>query len=85
VRAAFAWNRHCEERSDEAIQRTCARYVPLDCFASLAMTMLAAPTLPAGGFLPAENLVPLAIEDAERDRVGRPGGDRGGDDRGGNV
>jgi hypothetical protein len=32
-RAAFGWNRHCEERSDEAIQRTWAPYVPLDCFA----------------------------------------------------
>src|SRR5580704_17783744 len=31
-RAAFGWNRHCEERSDEAIQRTCAPCVPLDCF-----------------------------------------------------
>jgi hypothetical protein len=31
-------HRHCEERSDEAIQRTKAPYVPLDCFASLAMT-----------------------------------------------
>jgi len=28
--------RHCEERSDEAIQR--AVPLPLDCFASLAMT-----------------------------------------------
>ncbi|NEW94491.1 hypothetical protein DY468_21280 [Rhodopseudomonas sp. BR0M22] len=28
--------RHCEERSDEAIQRLSAQ--PLDCFASLAMT-----------------------------------------------
>jgi hypothetical protein len=28
-------NRHCEERSDEAIQRAAA---VLDCFASLAMT-----------------------------------------------
>src|ERR1700722_1725877 len=26
-----AWNRHCEERSDEAIQRTWTPYVPLDC------------------------------------------------------
>src|SRR5580704_9716006 len=31
-RAAFGWNRHCEERSDEAIQRTWAPCVPLDCF-----------------------------------------------------
>src|SRR5271169_6773956 len=30
--AAFGRNRHCEERSDEAIQRTRAPYVPLDCF-----------------------------------------------------
>jgi hypothetical protein len=27
------WARHCEERSDVAIQRTWARYVPLDGFA----------------------------------------------------
>ena len=26
----FGWNRHCEERSDEAIQGTRAPYVPLD-------------------------------------------------------
>ena len=42
-RAAFGWNRHCEERSDEAIQRTCAPHVPLDCFASLAMTIAVRP------------------------------------------
>jgi hypothetical protein len=42
-RAAFGWNRHCEERSDEAIQRTWARYGPLDCFASLAMTIAVRP------------------------------------------
>jgi mono/diheme cytochrome c family protein len=37
MRAIFRRRRHCEERSDEAIQR---RHVPspLDCFASLAMT-----------------------------------------------
>src|ERR1700722_2949564 len=28
---SFGWNRYCEERSDEAIQRTCAPHVPLDC------------------------------------------------------
>jgi hypothetical protein len=32
-------NRHCEERSDEAIQRTEGTLRSLDCFASLAMTI----------------------------------------------
>ena len=32
------WNRHREERSDAAIQSREAPSVPLDCFASLAMT-----------------------------------------------
>jgi hypothetical protein len=32
-------NRHREERSDAAIQSRKAHYVPLDCFASLAMTL----------------------------------------------
>ena len=26
--SALGWNRHCEERSDEAIQRTWMPYVP---------------------------------------------------------
>jgi hypothetical protein len=34
-----SWGRHCEERSDEAIQAATAD-APLDCFASLAMTSL---------------------------------------------
>jgi hypothetical protein len=33
--------RHCEERSDEAIQKP--HVGPLDCFASLAMTAMVAP------------------------------------------
>jgi hypothetical protein len=41
-RAAFGWNRLCEERSDEAIQRTWAPYVPwiaASAFGLLAMTI----------------------------------------------
>ena len=37
-------NRHCEERSDEAIQRD----KKLDCFAALAMTTLAKANLAPG-------------------------------------
>jgi hypothetical protein len=36
--AAFRRNRHHEERSDAAIQESRDPYVPLDCFAALAMT-----------------------------------------------
>ena len=36
--AALGLNRHCEERSDEAIQRSQGGPLALDCFASLAMT-----------------------------------------------
>jgi hypothetical protein len=43
AQVAFGWNRHCEKRSDEAIQRTWAPYVPLDCFASLAMMIAVRP------------------------------------------
>jgi hypothetical protein len=32
------FNRHCEERSDEAIHRPVVRRGPMDCFAALAMT-----------------------------------------------
>jgi hypothetical protein len=40
----LSWNRHREERSDAAIQESLgARYVPLDCFAPLAMTSLVQP------------------------------------------
>jgi hypothetical protein len=42
-RDAFGWNRHREERSDAAIQESRGAYVPLDCFASLAMTGLVRP------------------------------------------
>jgi hypothetical protein len=35
VRDAFVARRHCEERTDEAIQSPCSA---LDCVASLAMT-----------------------------------------------
>jgi len=38
MRAAELPERHCEERSDEAIQRVTE--TDLDCFASLAMTAL---------------------------------------------
>src|ERR1051326_7573672 len=40
IRTVTPLSRHCEEprRGDEAIQSRCAR--PLDCFASLAMTIL---------------------------------------------
>ena len=38
--AALAWDRYCEERSDEAIQRTKGVLLSLDCFAALAMTTL---------------------------------------------
>jgi hypothetical protein len=33
------WVRHCEERSDEAIQQLQRLIRALDCFASLAMTL----------------------------------------------
>ena len=33
-RVAFGWDRHCEERSDEAIQRTRDAQRSLDCFPS---------------------------------------------------
>src|SRR6476619_4245810 len=41
--------------------------------------------LTAGRLLPAENFVTFAIENAEANRLWRPGGNRSGDDRGGHV
>jgi hypothetical protein len=43
LESLLAWNRHCEEHSGEAIQRTkgVARF--LDCVAALAMTTLVPP------------------------------------------
>src|ERR1700722_4728624 len=39
----------------------------------------------AGGFLPAENFAPFAIENEQGDGVGRPCGDRSGDDCSGDI
>jgi hypothetical protein len=38
--ASFRVDRHCEERSDEAIQGMKGAHVPLDRVASLAMTAI---------------------------------------------
>src|SRR5579859_2547617 len=51
-------SRHCEEQSDEAIHSSVSMCGPMDCFASLAMTALVAPSFhsqssnPGGGTKP---------------------------------
>ncbi len=57
-------SRHCEERSDEAIQRSACR--AMDCFASLAMTI-------DGYLLPVSPAAPARLPLAERWRPCRAG------------
>src|SRR5277367_1408688 len=60
--------RHCEERSDEAIQRTQGALRYLDCFAPLAMT---------SGFEPSAGL----LEPASQKSLGRKHGESCGSHR----
>src|SRR5689334_8332757 len=78
--AVWLVRRHCEERSDEAIQPLRAKI--LDCFASLAMTAILVRELVRDGLQQQIEPDPAAADEAggRQHAVARSGGARAGSD-----